>query len=80
MMNVVDALSEISNAVGVQPDRSITGLERSLPALRSVGEPSDSGLAAIVANAQQAIQRTIDRILPAFERLTARQGSNPATT
>lgn len=80
MMNVVDALSEISNAVGVQPDRSITGLERSLPALRSVEEPPDSGLAAIVANAQLAIQNTIDRLLPVFERLTARQGSNPVAT
>lgn len=80
LMNAVDALAEIGNAVGVQAGPAISGLERSLPALRSLEGSTDSGIAQIVANAQQAIQATIDRLLPVFERLTARQGSNSVTT
>lgn len=80
LMNAVDALAEIGNAVGVPTAPAISGLERSLPALRSLEGSTDSGIAQIVANAQQAIQNTIDRILPVFERLTARQASNPVTT
>lgn len=74
LMNAVDALAEIGNAVGVQSGPAISGLERSLPALRSLEGTTDSGIAQIVANAQQAIQATIDRLLPIYERLTARQG------
>ena len=79
LMNAVDAIAEIGNAVGVPTDREVNGLERSLPALRSLEGSADSGVARIVANAQLAVQTTIDRLLPVFERLIARQGSNPAT-